>query len=255
MSHHAHRMPIEETALFVDLDAALSPVGNDSPDLWPAEAYRELLERASRQLGGRLAIMSSRPLSAVDELLGASVACVAASDGSQRRTALGEVFEAGAHPQLENAVAVLEALANAQMGLRVVTRPGAVTINYDSAPQAAEAVVETVSRLADTTGLVARHEGPRSALLAVGADRAAALRTFLREAPFLGARPLLIGDAEGDGRLLAETKDMGGAAVIVGETASESADLWLPNPDAAFAFLAQGLQHGAFDIGEAPWPH
>ena len=91
------------------------------------------------------------------------------------------------HARVADAASVLEALARARPGLLVEAKGPSVAIHYRAAPEAEAAVIETVERLAQASGLEIQRGKMVMELRTPGPDKGAALNRFMLEAPFAGA--------------------------------------------------------------------
>jgi trehalose 6-phosphate phosphatase len=70
-------------------------------------------------------------------------------------------------------------------------------------------------------------------------NKGTAVRRLMQEAPFLGRRPIFIGDDISDEEAFAVVQELGGLAVIVGDRRPTRATLELASPDAVLAALAR----------------
>ena len=244
-------MAVERTALFIDLDGTIVPLAPKPDDVIASPACRVVLRRALDQLGGRLAVLSGRTISSVDEVLGGVVRCVAGVHGLQRRTPLGVLHLEPPHARVADAATVLEALAKAQPGLVVEAKGPSVAIHYRAVPGAEDAILEAVDRLADASGLVVQRGKAVAELLTPGLDKGSALGRFMLEAPFAGFRPIFIGDDITDEAGFAEALKLGGVGILVGPARQTSACGRLENPPAVLSWIVHSLDRGFFDLQQA----
>jgi trehalose 6-phosphate phosphatase len=256
MPHHGnatHVASVSEVALFLDLDGAIVPFAAEPHSVRASAACRVVLRRALDHLRGRLAVLSGRTIAAVDEVLGGSIHCVAGVHGLQRRTPVGGLVVETAHEQVADATAVLDALARARPGLLVEKKGSSVAIHYRAAPEAAEAVLDTVERLAQSSGLQVLLGKMVAELRTPGPDKGAALSRFMLEAPFVGARPVFIGDEQTDEAGFAAARRHGGVGILVGEARATLAQGRFANPAAMLTWIMRSLDTGSFDFRGAGW--
>jgi trehalose 6-phosphate phosphatase len=235
------RFPVAlaDCALFLDLDSVLA----DAPD---TDRLRLLLRQTHERLGGRLAIVSSRPIEDIDELLATPLPYVAGADGLQRRA--GDAVDVGpVHPSLADAAAVFEALAGAQVGLLVERSRRGVIVRYHMAPTAEEAIVDCAERIAAATGLKLHAGDMMLELRSPGLDRGQTVRAFMEERSFARAKPVYIGEHAADGSGFAEAKRLGGFGVWVGEADEAHGDYRLDSANRVTDWLAKSLSRDAFD--------
>ncbi len=246
-------LPVRRTALFLDLDGTLVDLA-PTPEAARADAEcRALLGALGTGLRGRLAVLTGRSIAVVDRMVRRCVTCVAGAHGLERRTATGDLERAETHPRLGDAADVLSALARARAGLRLERKGPSVAIHYRQAPEAEPAVLETVLRLARATGLEVLRGKAVAELRTPGPNKANALRSFMREPPFAGSVPLVLGDDVTDEDAFREAAQHGGWSILVGPPRESRAHFRLPDPQAARDWLAQGLARGAFDLRAASW--
>jgi trehalose 6-phosphate phosphatase len=239
---------IGAAALFLDLDGTLATIAETPSEARVDEACRETLLRARERLAGRIAILSGRTIQMVDEILGGAVLCVAGVHGLQRRDALGEVFEKPPHARVAEAASTLRALARKSPGLLVEAKGPSVAIHYRRALGAEAAVLEAVERIAAASGLELQLGKAVAELRTPGPDKGTALRRFMLEAPFRGARPLVVGDDLTDEPAFAEARRLGGAGLLVGAERPTDAVGRLADPSCVVAWMGRALDTGRFEL-------
>lgn len=228
------------TALFLDLDGTLAPIMPRPDDVGPDARRARVLTRLRAALEDRVAVVSGRALSNLDFILDGGVTAIGAVHGLVRRTADGRVLEREPHPGLADARRTLVELAHCERGLLFEDKGLSVALHYRNAPACAEAVIEAGERLSQATGLVLQLGDMVVELRTPGADKGAAVTAFLREAPFLGAKPVFIGDDLTDEDGFAAASRLGGFGVLVGEPRPTEARFRLADTRAVFDWL-EGL--------------
>ncbi len=224
-------------ALFLDLDGTLAPIMPRPDDVGPDPRRARLLARLIEALDGRVAVVSGRALPDLDHILGGGVRAIAAVHGLVRRTADGAIAEREPHAGLDEARRILGELAHCQHGLLFEDKGLSVALHYRNAPGCAEAVNEAAERLSQATGLVLQQGDMVAELRSPGADKGAAVRAFLREAPFAGATPIFVGDDLTDEDGFGAAERLGGFGVLVGTPRPTHASFNLADTEAVFAWL------------------
>jgi trehalose 6-phosphate phosphatase len=74
-----------------------------------------------------------------------------------------------------------------------------------------------------------------------GPDKGEALAAFMAEAPFAGARPIMIGDDLTDEDAFAVAVALGGEAILIGQPRRSRSRWRLEDPDALLAWLEASL--------------
>jgi len=233
-------------ALFLDLDGVLAPIVDRPDGVTPDPRRTFLLRRLSERFDRRLAIVSGRTVQDVSAITEHAVAAVAGVHGLERRNVLGDTTVAAADPDLGEALAVFSALAKAQPRLIVEDKGLSVALHYRGAPFAVEAVREAARRLETRTDLVLQEGDMVAELRSRGADKGAAVRAFMSEWPFQGARPIFVGDdlTDEDGFLAATAA--GGYGVLVGSTRHRTVARYrLDDVPAVFAWLEAAIGEAA----------
>jgi trehalose 6-phosphate phosphatase len=232
------------SALFLDVDGTLLEIAPRPELVQVPEGLPTLMIRLSAEREGALALISGRPLAQLDQLFQPWQGAAAGLHGLERRRADGIldcVFDGDSAVAIESLRPKLAALAADGTGLTLEDKGGTLALHYRAAPQREpeiHAVVEalhreTASVLRLITGKMVVEFQPRSA------DKGRALAAFLAEPPFLGRRPVFVGDDTTDEDGFAEIRRHGGIAVRVGPSDGETAANYrVPSVEAVLAWLA-----------------
>ncbi|MGN6424152.1 MAG: trehalose-phosphatase [Asticcacaulis sp.] len=237
-----HELRLDHVALFLDLDGTLAPFC-DTPDGVGPDARRNgLLRELARRLNGRLAVISGRSIADLDRILDNSVLCVAGSHGLQRRDARGHVMAAPVHPGVQVATDAFDDFAAQRPGALVERKPLSVALHYRNAPQAEGDVQALALELARATGLKLQLGACVAELVTLGADKGQALNAFMREAPFMNASPVFVGDDLTDEDGFRAAVDLSGYGVLVGPPRPTRAQCRLDSSAAVIDWLAGLLE-------------
>jgi trehalose 6-phosphate phosphatase len=233
------RLPLAlDDALFLDLDGTLIDLADRPAAVRVAPGLVDVLRALSRQLGGRLAIVSGRPLEQIDALLAPLVLPAAGVHGMQRRGADG-VLHSAPVPSLAAARACADVLAAAYVGVWVEEKYGALAVHFRQAPEAGPLCTAALAEIVSATPDLLLMEGKMIVEVKVaGVDKGTAIRDFLATAPFAGHRPVFIGDDTTDEAGFAIVQADGGIAIKVG-TGPSVAQNRIGSPEALRAALAQ----------------
>jgi trehalose 6-phosphate phosphatase len=104
-------------ALFLDLDGTLAPFTPTPDDVRLSVEHIALLQALSRQLGGRLAIITGRALPDLDRILEGVFFPAAGVHGLERRRADGVLIRPEPSPALDEARRPLAEFAEAHPGV------------------------------------------------------------------------------------------------------------------------------------------
>jgi trehalose 6-phosphate phosphatase len=206
-------------AFFIDFDGTLAEIA-DRPDLVEVEPrVLQLLEGLRLRFDGALAVVTGRPLGAVDGLLAPLVLPIAAEHGSVRRDASGVVHaETGGRESVAVATARLEPLVQANAGLLLECKTASVALHYRQRPDlaeicafAAQGATAEMPELTVLPGKMVYEVRPE------GVTKGTAVTAFLGEKPFRGRTPLCAGDDLTDEYAFAAVNAAGGISIKIGE--------------------------------------
>jgi len=249
--HTTRSIPLQQAALFLDLDGTLAEFADTPGAVGPLAARTDLLRRAGEALNGRLAVVSGRALDEIDRIVEGAAACAAGVHGLQRRSASGVVLSASPHPALPDAEAQLRAFAAERPGLLVEPKSLSVAVHYRNAPDQEVAVRRRVRDLAAGMGLAIQEGEFVVELKTPGADKGCAVQAFMAEPPFRGATPIFVGDDITDEAAFAEAQSLGGLGVLVGRRSHTAAVARLRDVSEVMAWLDRSLDTGAFRLEAA----
>jgi trehalose 6-phosphate phosphatase len=230
-------------ALFLDVDGTLLEIAARSDLVQVPPELPALLGDLAARRGGALALISGRPLAELDRLFQPWCGAAAGAHGVERRRVDGTFAH---HTDVAAAVAIdrirprLTAFVCARSGLLLEDKHSALALHYRAAPECAAEVRALAETLCRQTGSALRLIVGKMVveLRPSGADKGAAIAAFLSESPFLGRRPIFLGDDATDEDGFAEIARRGGAAIRVGEPAKTRASYALPSVAAVLAWLA-----------------
>ncbi|MDB5962883.1 MAG: otsB [Massilia sp.] len=225
-------------SLFVDFDGTLVELAARPEQVLVTAQLVATLARLQELLGGRLAVVSGRPIAQIDTMLFPLLLPVAGVHGLERRGADGIVRQAPI-PDMSPVLAAAQLLAASHPGLWVEQKYGALAVHYRQAP--------ALGRLVDAVMLDAVGNCPGTILLKgkmvteikpAGIDKGTAVRDFLNELPFAGHLAIFAGDDVTDEAGFAMVQQAGGAGIKVGPGPS-IAEYRIDSPAALYTALDQ----------------
>ena len=228
-------------AVFLDLDGTLAPIVARPEDVRAEPVRNDLLRALQQRLGGRLAVISGRSLSDIDRILDSAVSAAAGVHGLERRRGDGRLFLARPSPVLAPARTTLEVLAKAWPGVTIEDKGLSLAVHYRAAPQAAGAVNAVAAELTRSGDLTLQGGDMVAELLTPGPNKGDAVRTFMAEPPFIGARAVFIGDDLTDEAGFAAVRALGGMGVLVGPQRPTAALARLDDVASVLDWLGTGV--------------
>ena len=215
------RISDQSWCLFLDVDGTLLEIAATPDSVQVDTSLQDLLERLRTVLGGAVALISGRPIVAIDRLFGPHRWPAAGVHGLERRDSQGrwhsqDGFDVATVAQARDR---LQQLADRLPGTILEDKGMSVALHYRQVPHVERQVHGEVRAILRALGgrLVLQEGRMVVELRLQGANKADAIREFLAETPFNGRRPIFIGDDVTDEKALEEVERIGGLSVAVGD--------------------------------------
>lgn len=232
-----------QSALFLDVDGTLLEIAPRPELVHVPEGLPALICRLADQRQGAVALVSGRPLGQLDRLFEPWRGAAAGLHGIQRRRADGTVdciLDSASRAAFDKIRPQLAALAGAGSGLMLEDKGGTLALHYRAVPEREAEIrahAEALHREADRAlrlipGKMVVEFQPADA------NKGLAIAAFLAEPPFLGRRPVFVGDDATDEDGFVEVGRRGGDAIRVGAGRNTAANYSLPSVAAVLAWLA-----------------
>lgn len=226
-------------ALFLDFDGTLIELAETPASILVPPGLPPLLVRLHSRLAGRLAIVSGRAVADLDAHLPAMGIAFSGSHGVEMRLADGGRLPVIVPHDLAAVRTAVRIFAAGRAGLLVEDKPAGIALHFRQAPDAAEAVEGFMQDMAVFHDLAIQRGSMVVELRPHGADKGDAVRGFMRDPPFRGARPIFVGDDLTDEHAFMAVSELGGAGVLVGPARETAARYRLPSVPAVTAWLEQ----------------
>ena len=188
-----------------------------------------------------MAVLSGRTIADVDRILERRVVAVAGVHGLERRCGDGHLTSRGAEADVALAVEGLTDTLKDEIadGVEIENKGVGVAVHYRNAPGRAAAVRHATTLEARERGLHLQPGHMVVELKGGDADKGRALDTFLTEAPFSGALPVMIGDDRTDEAAFRAAEAAGGFGVLVDPRWASAARYSLADTAAVAEWLSQ----------------
>jgi trehalose 6-phosphate phosphatase len=205
--------------LFLDIDGTLLDIAPTPDTVVVDPSLLDLLRRLDRACDGAIALVTGRPIADVDVLFDPLQLPVAGVHGFERRNAQGHYFRpdfVGAG--LSFLKSEVTAIAQSLHGVLLEDKGCAFALHYRQAPNLEETIRLRLARLVS----VARSsfellDGDHVVeIKPVEHDKARAIEAFMQEEPFVGRKPIFIGDDTTDLDGFAAIRRYDGLAIAVG---------------------------------------
>lgn len=233
---------LTEASLFLDFDGTLVDIV-ERPDAVAVDATLSMLMGdLARKLQGRVAIVSGRPRAEIQDFFEGQDFAVAGSHGLELRWPDGRIEAPETSPELAAITERLRELSARHFGTMVEEKPFGVAIHYRGAPQSEQACRTLAEQLATGSAFTLQAGKMVFELRLRGADKGAALRSFMSEPPMRGTVPVFIGDDLTDEHAFAAAAELGGHGVLVGQGRETSAHFHLRDVATARAWLSAAVE-------------
>ena len=207
---------LDGAALFLDFDGTLVELADAPGAIRVSPDLRPLLKRLRRRLEGRLAIISGRSLADLERHVACGGIAFSGSHGLELRLPDGTALPLSIPAGLEAMRAAVIAFAEGKEGLLVEEKPVGIALHYRLAPAEAQRAETFMAELARAHGMTLQRGQMVVELRPEGATKGDALRAFMTEPDFAGARPVFVGDDLTDEHGFEAAAGLGGAGILVG---------------------------------------
>lgn len=224
------------TALFLDFDGTLVDIAPTPDAIHVPDGLARRIDELAGRLAGRLALVSGRGIADLERHLGPLPVACAGSHGADLRSAEGKGLGVSARPLPRELVDEVREFAQ-HHGLFHETKPHGAALHWRRRPEVEQTAIAFAERLADEHHLTVKRGKGIAELVAPGADKGTAVRTFLGREPFSGACPIFVGDDVTDEDGFAAARALGGLAIAVGEREADQADYALADVAAVHHWL------------------
>jgi trehalose 6-phosphate phosphatase len=228
---------LDDAALFLDFDGTLVDLAETPDAIQVPAGLQPLLRRLEERLSGRLAIVSGRSIADLERYLPHGNIALAGSHGLELRLADGERVPLHLPVGLDEVRAQVRDFAQAREGLLVEGKPAGVALHYRRAPGHGSEASTFMEGLGEASGLMVQHGHMVVELRPAGADKGDAVRAFMAQPHYAGARPVFVGDDLTDEHAFHAAAALGGAGILVGPGRDSAALYRLPSVAAVSAWL------------------
>lgn len=221
-----------KTALFLDIDGTLLEHASHPEGVTVDEPLRRLLRDAFFRLEGALALVTGRSIAMADRLFLPLELPIAGIYGLEMRMRPGDPVDAALEPKALSRVAErLTGRFASVDGVYFERKGPVVAIHIRAAPHMLEEIMEAAREALPELGgeyrIVAGNAGLE--LVPVSGVKASAIGRFMSSAPFVGRRPVFIGDDVSDESGFTYVNALGGLSIRVKPDGPTAAQAFLPD--------------------------
>jgi trehalose 6-phosphate phosphatase len=222
----ADDLDFQRTALFLDVDGTLLDIAATPDRVVAPDGLAATITRLERLLNGALAIVTGRTLADLDRLFFPLRTRAAGVHGAEMRFApnAAAVEVQGAAPLPDSLWREFAAVTLAFAGALAENKLYSFTAHYRAAPKAAaplRAALQSLLERRTTDDLELTDALCAYGLKPSGVNKGEAVRRFLERPPFVGRRPMFVGDDSSDECGFRSVADRRGFAFAVGAARPE----------------------------------
>jgi len=231
-------------ALFVDVDGTLLEIAPHPQAVYVPPHLPLLLEDLQARQEGAFALISGRPIAALDDLFRPWRGAAAGLHGGERRRPDGsraDLDSGDVAAALTSARTAAAAFALGNPGVRLEDKGRTLALHYRAAPELRQKVTRFAERVVAESDGALRPIGGKMVVELVPRvfGKGRAITAFLAEPPFCGRVSVFLGDDLTDEEGFAEIKRRNGIAIRVGQPAVDTLAAYaLPDVAAALAWLS-----------------
>lgn len=234
-------------AYFLDVDGTLINIADTPQGVVVDQTLLDLIANLHRATGGALALVSGRMISDLQSRTGLAQLPMAGLHGLERRDSTGRLWIHAAAPTAKCAIkeALIPVLVR-HPGLFLEDKGLTLALHYRKAPTLAAFAHQLMRRLVNSANSTGENlelqRGKRVVeIKPAGIDKGTAVTEFLAEAPFIGRRPVFIGDDQNDEHGFAEVNRLDGVSIKV-DRGPSCARYRLPNVTAVHQWLGSAMK-------------
>jgi len=241
-------LPASDWALFLDVDGCLLDFAPHPTEVVVPPGLQADIASLALQLDGALAVVSGRSLDSIDALFGELRHVPAAGmHGLERREPDGTRTQAPEPPEsLMTVEAEAQHVATAFPGALAERKGPNLALHWRAAPEAQDAFRAFAAAALRLLPDYRVQGGDHVLELRPGGntpDKGMAVETFLALQPFLGRRPVFVGDDFTDEHAFDVVNARDGLSILVGPRTPSAARWHLDHPAAVRAWLARATAH------------
>src|SRR5438477_64629 len=214
---------LEEFAVLLDIDGTLLDLAPTPREVWVPPDLSKTLNRLLDKTSGAVALVSGRSLNDIDLIFAPEQFPAVGGHGAEMRLESdSEAVAIHAPPMDKELKRRLAAIAKLSPGILLEDKGYSLALHYRLAPHAEKAIYAAVSLIRADLPNAPIEVMPGKCVCEIkhsGFSKASAVRELMTHEPFMGRRPLFVGDDVTDESVFAIMPDIGGLAFSVGRRA------------------------------------
>jgi trehalose 6-phosphate phosphatase len=238
---------LDRCAVLLDIDGTLLDLAPTPREVWVPPGLAATLHTLHERTNGALALVSGRSLNDIDLIFAPERFPAIGGHGAEMRLSIdSEAVATHAPPMDQELKRRLAAIARLSPGILLEDKGYSLALHYRLAPHAEKAIYEAVSLIRADLPNAPIEVLPGKCVCEIkpsGFDKATGVRELMSHEPFLGRRPVFIGDDVTDESVFAAMPGLGGIAFSVGRHAQGVAGQF-DEPSHVRAWLLRLVNYG-----------
>jgi trehalose 6-phosphate phosphatase len=214
---------LDECAFLLDIDGTLLDLAPTPSEVVVPPGLAEALSALHMRTDGALALVSGRSLADIDRIFSPMVLPVVGGHGAEMRLSTdGEADAVRAPPMDPDLKKRFVAISYLDPRILVEDKGYSIALHYRKAPNFERAIYDAVSAIRADLPEAAVEVLPGKAVCEIkhsGVTKASGVTELMKHEPFMGRRPIFIGDDVTDETVFAIMPDMKGLSFSVGRKA------------------------------------
>src|SRR6266550_4858386 len=219
---------LDQCAILLDIDGTLLDLAPTPREVWVPPGLAKTLNGLLDKTAGALALVSGRSLNDIDLIFAPEQYPAVGGHGAEMRVAAdSEAVATHAPPMDKELKRRLAAIAKLSPGILLEDKGYSLALHYRLAPHAEKAIYAAVSLIRADLPNAPIEVLPGKCVCEIkhsGFTKATGVLELMAHEPFIGRRPIFIGDDVTDETVFAIMPDLDGLAFSVGRHATGVAD-------------------------------
>ncbi len=233
--------PLDRCTFLLDIDGTLLDLAPTPREVWVPPDLGENLQRLHDRLDGAMALVSGRSLNDIDLIFAPLVFPAVGGHGAEMRFPQdSEAVAASAPPMDKELKRRFAAIARLSPGILLEDKGYSIALHYRLAPQMEKPIYDEVSKIRAELPNAPIEVLPGKAVCEIkpsGFTKASGVHELLKHPPFVGGRPVFLGDDGTDESVFAIMPQYDGLAFSVSRRATGVAGMFA-NPQAVRDWIA-----------------
>lgn len=216
----ADKLSLDSLALLLDVDGTLIELKPTPQEVRVPPSLKHTLSRLRDHLSGALCLVSGRPLADLDVLFDPLRVPIVGGHGAENRlTPNGLVVRSSVKPLAPELKRRLLAIATGTEGMIAENKEYSIALHYRLVPELEREIFDRIIRICAEWDSNEIEVLPGKSVFEVkprAFNKGVAVRQLMQQPPFLGRRPIFIGDDVTDESVFAVLPDLNGLGFSVG---------------------------------------